>query len=180
MKQTFFDLVDEYDAPTGLTASYDDVHSKGLWTRGVHAIIYTPDNEIVMQKRAITLKYHPDLIEISVGGGVDAGESPEQAMVREIKEELGLDISIDELRFISKTKYNHPARGMLFRTFIYSYAVCIPKERLRISINPEETSSAFLLSKRRLKTALRLHRIKNRGRISGEYAFWKYLLDAIG
>jgi len=38
------------------------------------------------------------------GGGVNDGESPEQAAVREVKEELGLDISADDL-FIKGTIY---------------------------------------------------------------------------
>jgi 8-oxo-dGTP pyrophosphatase MutT (NUDIX family) len=179
MKQTRFDIVDEHDNPLDQAASYDDVHHKGLWHRGVHAIIYTPGREIVMQKRAPSLNYHPDLIEISVGGGVDAGEAPERAMIREINEELGITITPSELRFIGKTKYNHPTKNLLSRVFIYSYAVCIPKERMQLKINPEESSRAFLITERKLRRALKAHRIKNLGRISGEYAYWKYLLDAI-
>jgi 8-oxo-dGTP pyrophosphatase MutT (NUDIX family) len=179
VKQSFFDVVDEDDRPLEKSASFDEVHQKGLWHRGVHVIIYTLEGEIVMQKRAISLSYHPGLIEISAGGGVDAGETPEQAIVREIREELGLHVSQKELRFIGKTKYNHRTKLLLSRVFIYSYTVCLPKERIRLTVDPEETSMAFLITERKLRRALRRHRIKKLGRVSGEYAYWRYLLDAM-
>ena len=39
------------------------------------------------------------------GGGIEHGESPEQALVREIKEEINLDVKIKNLVFY-KTVYN--------------------------------------------------------------------------
>lgn len=179
MEISYFDLVDESDVPTGKVASYDEVHTRGLWCRAVHVIIYTPEKEIVMQKRAPSLKYHPNEIEISVGGGVDAGETPIQAGIREIKEELGIILSEQDLKFIDKTKFNHHTKTQYYRNFIYSYAACVPSEKLNIRANPNETSQVFLISKPKLRRALAKHRIKNIGKISSLYAYWNHLLDAI-
>jgi 8-oxo-dGTP pyrophosphatase MutT (NUDIX family) len=179
MIQSFFDQVDDTDTLVNNVASYDEVHSQGLWHRGVHVIIYTPDKHIVMQKRAPSLKYHPNEIEVSVGGGVDAGESPEQAAVREIYEELGITIPESSLRFIGKTKFNHHTKTQHNRVFIYSYAICLERDALKLQINEEESTLAFFISAKRLRRALRMHRIKNIGRISSQYAYWRYLLDAI-
>lgn len=174
-----YDLVDEHDKPLGRTAVYSEVHTSGLWHRGVHVLVYTPDGRVVMQKRAPSLAYHPNEVEISVGGGVDAGETPEQAATREVYEELGVTLSPKELRFLGKTTYNHRNKTHVNRTFIYSYAVCVPAERLRMQINPQETSAAFLISKRGLRAAMQIHRIKNIGRITSQYAYWRHLLDAM-
>jgi 8-oxo-dGTP pyrophosphatase MutT (NUDIX family) len=179
MKQSYYDIVDELDEPTGAKASYDEVHRQGLRHRGVHVIIYTPDHQIVMQKRSPNLSYHPDEIEISVGGGVDTDELPEQAVVREIKEELGLTVRPEELKFIGKTKFNHRTKTQIKRVFIYNYSVCFPAERLRLQINSEETSVVFFISESKLRQALKVHRIKRIGKISSEYAYWKHLLDSI-
>ena len=40
------------------------------------------------------------------GGKIEVGESPEEALVREIKEELNTDISIDS--FITTVEYDYP------------------------------------------------------------------------
>lgn len=178
MQTSYFDVVDEDDQPTGSLASYDAVHSEGLWHRGVHILIYTPGRKIVMQKRSPSLKYHPNEVEISVGGGVDAGEEPPQAAAREIKEELGIAINPAELHFIGKTKFNHKTKTQIYRNFIYNYSVCIPESKLGFRVNSEETSSVFLLSEKRFRAALRRHRIRNVGRITSTYTYWKRLLDS--
>ncbi len=179
MKTSYFDVFDEHDNPTGKIASYEEIHAKPLWHRGVHIIIYTPEHDIVMQKRALSLKYHPDEIEVSVGGGVDAGETPEQAILREVKEELGLTIDPNDLRFIDKITYNHRTKTQYYCNHLYSYAVCIPRDKLHMTGNPEEVSSVFLISERKLRRALRVHRIKNVGKVSSMYAYWRHLVDAI-
>jgi isopentenyl-diphosphate delta-isomerase len=179
MKLTYFDRINDRDELIGGTASYDEVHGKGLWHRGVHIIIYTPDKKIVMQKRSPSLKYHPSEIEVTVGGGVDAGETPRHAIIREVSEELGIHLNKDDLHFIGKTKSNHHTRSQTNRVFIYSYSICIPEVALKMHIDIGETSLAFLVPERELRRALKVHRIKNIGRISSLYAYWTYLLDSI-
>src|SRR6185312_8445873 len=139
-----FDVVDDHDELLGRVASYAEVYREGLWHRGVHIIIYTPDKEIVMQKRAPTLSYHPNEIEVSVGGGVEAGEQPLDAAVRESKEELGITIDKAKVQFIDKAKFNHLVHGQHHRIFLYTYAVCVPKRDLTFSVDQTETSAAFL------------------------------------
>lgn len=179
MRQSHFDVVDEHDEPTGQSATFDEVHSQGLWHRGVHVIIYTPDKRILMQKRAVSLAFHPGEIEVSVGGGVDAGESAEQAAIREVLEETGIKLKKRELHFIGKVKYNYRTRRGASRVIQYSYSACLPMERIHLTANPEETQELFFISKRRLRLSLATHSIARFGRISSRYAYWRYLLDAI-
>ena len=179
MIESYFDVFDENEQPTGKVASYSDVHKKGLWVRGVHVIIYTPDYEIVMQKRAPSMKYMPGKIEVSVGGGVDAGETPEQAAIRETREEFGIELRQSDLRFLGRTKFNHASKGQLHRNFIYSYAACVPKDKLEHLQISEETSLAFLISRKKLRRALTKHRIKHVGMITSQYAYWRFLLESI-
>lgn len=179
MKTTYYDIVDENDNPLNVTASFDEVHAKGLMHRGVHAIVYTPDNEIVMQKRSANLSWHPNEVEISAGGGVDAGETPLQAIVREIQEELGLIVAPENLRFLGKQKMFQRTKHQKSHFFLYSYAVCLPKRNLKLSSDPTETSELFFISKTKLKKALLVHRIRNVGRITRLNRYWNFLLDSI-
>jgi isopentenyl-diphosphate delta-isomerase len=174
-----YDIFDSNDKPLDKTATYNEVHTQGLWHRGVHVIIYTPDKKVVMQKRSINLAYHPGEVEISVGGGVDAGETPAEAIYREALEELGLDLSSHKVRFIGKTKSNHRTKSQINRTHIYSYAVCIPESELRFMLDTAETESAFLMPESSLRRALKTHRIKHVGRITSTYSYWRWLLDNI-
>ena len=56
--------------------------------------------EILLQKRADDTRTWPGYTDISAAGRVDAGETPLESAVREAKEELGLDIDREALRFL--------------------------------------------------------------------------------
>jgi 8-oxo-dGTP pyrophosphatase MutT (NUDIX family) len=65
----------------------------------VSAILISQDKKILLGKVRRGGVY-PDSWHIP-GGGVDEGESKQQALIREIKEELGLDISSYQKKLIS-------------------------------------------------------------------------------
>jgi len=56
------------------------------------AVIVNDDNKILLLKRADMPKMWQPNKWALVGGGIEKGESPEKAIKREIKEEIGLDI----------------------------------------------------------------------------------------
>ena len=52
------------------------------------------------------------------GGKIEKGESPEDALVREIKEELDADISVDS--FLQTVEYNYPKFHLILHCFLCS------------------------------------------------------------
>ena len=52
------------------------------------------------------------------GGKVEAGETPEQALVREIREELDTDISVD--KFLCTVEYDYPKFHLTMHCYLCS------------------------------------------------------------
>jgi len=83
--------------PTGKTALKSEAHKNGWFHATVHIWLYTKDNQILLQKRALTKKVFPGLWDISVAGHIAAGEDILTAAKREVFEEIGLEITENEL-----------------------------------------------------------------------------------
>lgn len=91
------DVLDEEGNLTGQKEDKDIIHEKGLWHREVCVLIRNEKGEYLIQKRAATKKQSPNKWGMTAGH-VDAGEDFDEAIVREIKEELGIEVSIEELQ----------------------------------------------------------------------------------
>lgn len=59
----------------------------------VNAIILNKNKEILFTERSLNDDFLPGFWELP-GGGIDYGETPQAALIREIKEECGLEIEI--------------------------------------------------------------------------------------
>ncbi|MEO3747907.1 NUDIX hydrolase [Plantactinospora sp. B5E13] len=68
------------------------------------------------------------------GGGVDAGETPRVACVREVREELGLDVPIGALLVVAWTAEGPD--GTLF--FVFDGALLPPDRQAAIKLDPGE------------------------------------------
>tara|TARA_B100000959_G_scaffold211957_1_gene222847 strand:+ start:403 stop:927 length:525 start_codon:yes stop_codon:yes gene_type:complete len=95
--EEIFDVVDECDRIIG-QAPRSKVHQEGLLHRAVHVFATNPSEEIFLQRRALTKDVAPGLWSSSCSGHVDAGETYEQATLRELVEEIGLSLEPCELR----------------------------------------------------------------------------------
>lgn len=90
------DVLDEEGNLTGKKEDKDIIHEKGLWHREVCVLIRYRKGEYLIQKRAATKKQAPNKWGMTAGH-VDAGEDFEEAMIREIREELGIEVALEEL-----------------------------------------------------------------------------------
>lgn len=64
----------------------------------VEGWILRDDGNFIIQRRALDKKSFAGMWYCSAGGSVISRETPKEGMVREFKEELGVDISEEELR----------------------------------------------------------------------------------
>lgn len=91
------DILDESGNHTGQTCLKSEAHLKGLFHPTVHIWFYTLDGKILFQKRGKDKKTFPLLWDVSVAGHIGAGESIIVAVIREVEEEIGLQISSSDL-----------------------------------------------------------------------------------
>lgn len=77
---------------TGKTALKSEAHKNGWFHATVHIWLFTSDEKILLQKRALTKKVFPGLWDISVAGHIGAGESVLSSAKREVFEEIGLEL----------------------------------------------------------------------------------------
>ena len=91
MDEEWFPLVDEAGNIVG-RATRRECHdgSKRLHPV-VHLHIYNKDGDLFLQKRSLTKDIQPGKWDTAVGGHVDYGESIEEALRREAREELGIE-----------------------------------------------------------------------------------------
>ena len=99
------DILDEHGNPTGTTALKSKAHKLGLFHATIHVWLYTKDEKILLQKRAATKKVFPNLWDISVAGHIGAGEEILDAAIREVQEEIQLQLHKEDLIKIGIRKH---------------------------------------------------------------------------
>lgn len=63
--------------------------------------VLVKNNKVILTKRSSTCKSYPDKFEFP-GGKVEKGENLKQALVRELKEELNIDVEIKNIADFEK------------------------------------------------------------------------------
>ncbi len=103
------------------------VHTKGLWHAVVHCWVISHRKDgcwIWFQKRAHTKTAFPDYYDTAVGGHIRAGEPPIRAVLREIQEEIGLQLKAEQLQLLGVTKEDAVFAGSPFldREFCFAFS----------------------------------------------------------
>ena len=90
-----FDLYDPHRRFTGRTIARGEDVPDGLRRLVVHVCVFNRKGEMLIQQRQSFKEGWPNLWDVSVGGGVQAGETTQQAARRELQEELGLEFDFE-------------------------------------------------------------------------------------
>lgn len=140
-QQELFIVVDENDRVIGYRKRGECHRDKTLIHRGVNLVVYNDRGEMLLQQRSLTKDSDPGLWANAVGGHVAKGESYKEAMVREAKEELGIDIKPTVLK---KFLFRFPKQTEMEALFTAIY-------NGPFQPNPEEVSQIAFFNKKRLK-----------------------------
>lgn len=96
-------IVDDNDEIIG-ERTREEIHRDGLLHREIHVCFITPNKELIFQHRAKDKDTFPDLLDVTVGGHVEIGDSYEETAIKETEEETGVKINASDLIFIDKIK----------------------------------------------------------------------------
>lgn len=89
--------------------------------------------EFLWQRRSEKVDRYPGDYDISAGGHINLGESCVEAAVREVKEEIGVVISGEELQFVTESPFNR-------NRFAWVYAVDFTGREEKFDFNDGEVS----------------------------------------
>lgn len=119
MQEEIFPIVDSEGCVVG-SATRTECHS-GLFILHpvVHLHIFNSNGDLYMQKRVMTKKIQPGKWDTAVGGHVDFGESVEDALLRETREELGVTDFVPE--FLLRYEFRSSVEAELVYVYRCTY-----------------------------------------------------------
>jgi len=91
MPEEIFDVVNERDEVIGRRPR-SEVHRLGLMHRAVHVLVFNRRGQVFLQKRSPRKDRQPGVWDSSASGHVDSGEDYDACALRELREEIGLEL----------------------------------------------------------------------------------------
>lgn len=144
----YLDIVDEKGNPTGQIVERKKAHAEGIRHRTSHVWIVrkkTEQIEILLQRRCDTKESFPGCYDISSAGHIPAGVDYKASAVRELKEELGIDVVEDELIYCGdrNVKWDEVFNGKPFhdRQISRVFALWCDLDESKFSLQEEEVSA---------------------------------------
>lgn len=151
MGKEYFDILDENENKTGQIKLRSEVHRDGDWHKGVHIWILNNKGEVLLQRRCSTKDSHPNMLDISCAGHLSAGDDSLLAALRELKEELNLDVKSEELEFIKTLKSSKYTDTSINNEFDDLYILRTNKKFKDMKFQEEEITEIFFVPYKKFK-----------------------------
>lgn len=141
----FWDIYNEKKERTGRTMKRNDWCLKeGEYHLTVLGVIERPDGKFLITRRVNTKAWAPGWWEVS-GGAAQAGESSYEAVLREVREETGIDVSSAKGGYLFSYKRENPGEGDNYFVDVYRFLVDVGEEDLHLQ---EEETDGYQFASR--------------------------------
>lgn len=139
----YWDIYDADKKVTGRTMKRNDWCLKdGEYHLTVLGAIARKDGTFLITKRVMTKAWAPGWWEVS-GGAAQAGETSEEAVRREVKEETGLDVREAEGGYLFTYKRENPGEGDNYFVDVYRFVMDVKEEDLHLQ---EEETDGYMFA----------------------------------
>lgn len=144
-----WDIYDINKKLTGRTMKKNDWHMQpGEYHLTVLGVIRRSDGKFLITQRVLTKAWAAGWWEVS-GGGVQAGESSEEAVRREVFEETGLDVSKAAGGYLFSYRRDNPDEGDNYFVDIYRFDMDVTEKD--VTIQKEEANDFKFASLEEIK-----------------------------
>lgn len=128
----YWDIYDENKQVTGRTMQRNDFHMQpGDFHLTVLGVLHRPDDTFLITQRVMTKRWAAGWWEVS-GGGVQAGETSEEAVRREVLEETGIDVEKAQGGLYLTYQRINPDEGDNYFVDVYRFEVEIAPEDVKL------------------------------------------------
>ena len=145
----YWDIYDANKNRTGRLMKRNDWCLKdGEYHLSVLGVVARPDGRYLITKRVMTKAWAPGWWEVS-GGAAQAGEESYDAVLREVREETGLDVSNAEGGYVFTYHRENPGEGDNYFVDVYRFVLDFTEEDLKLQT--EETDGYRLATAEEIK-----------------------------
>lgn len=154
--EELFDILDENGKKTFKVKERSKVHRDGDWHKAVHIWIVNDKGELLLQRRSPNKDSDPNMLDISCAGHLSHGDDSITGALRELKEELDLDVDRNDLRYITTLKRSpYHDDGFVDNEFDDMYILYTTKLISDMNIQKEELSEILYVSYDKFKDMVR-------------------------
>ena len=138
-----WDIYDKNKQPTGRTMKRNDWTLKDdEYHLTVLGVIRRTDGKFLITKRVMTKAWAPGWWEVS-GGAAQAGEESREAVLREVREETGLDAENAEGGYMFTYKRENPGEGDNYFVDVYRFVMDVDEKDLHLQ---EEETDGYMFA----------------------------------
>ena len=176
----YLDIVDKNGIPTGKSELKSVIHHEGYYHNTAHVWLYTTDGEILLSQRSAKKTICPLMWDVSVAGHIDAGESIEEAAIRETREEIGLSITKTDLHKIGVFKcFQSYDNGIKDNEFHNTYISKLNTSLDQLNPQEEEVEALKLVSFKEFETLIKNLGANDNHFVPSNKSYYEFILKEI-
>lgn len=170
--EEYLDVLNEKGEYTGKIETREKCHKEGLYHKAVAVFIINSKKQVLLQKRSKNKKLWPNMWDVTVGGHVQVGEFGFQTIIREVKEEIGIELDKKDITFLGSS-ISHNIKSDHINNHLNEYYI-VNKEidETKLKLQNEEVSEVKWIGKEEI-----IEKIKdNYNGITDKQGCWEYLI----